>query len=44
MQGDVVGVAGEEVVGAGLEREKRLQRRPLYFPGLHPPRGVPQRS
>ena len=43
-QGDDIGVAGEEVVGAGLEREERLQRRPSYLPGLHPPRGVPQRS
>ncbi|CAD6251861.1 unnamed protein product [Miscanthus lutarioriparius] len=37
-QGGEIGVAGEEVVGAGLEREKRLQRQTACLPGLHPPR------
>jgi hypothetical protein len=34
----------KEVVGAGLERKERLQRRPMYLLGLHPPHGIPQRS
>ena len=39
-----IGVTGEKVVGASLERREHLQRPTAAVAGLHPPSGIAQRS